>query len=521
MSKLARLHKPLKFAKYLRKSREEKELSTEEVLKSHNNILNEVCTKMNIKVDEEDTYKELVTGESISIRPQMQKLLAKIEEGYYDGVLVYEVQRLCRGNGIDQAVIIETFKATETKIITPNKVYDPSNNDADEEYLEFGLFMSRREYKTINRRLMDGKLSAFKMGKFINSVAPTGYSKVKLKGNKGYTLEINEEEAFVIRKMFRLFVDEGLSVGAIALKFENDGMPNRSGTSWSGAMIRNYLNNATYAGYLTYNKRQMVKHLTNGEFSFSRPINKDYMIQKGMHPPIIDENTFYKAQEKLKRNSVRYLPKEYTLKNPLSGLVYCGNCGKAMIRRINKYKGVPVEYLKCETIKCSTVASHLNVVEKKVIELLKEELKDYCYYLDNYEKEVIKEHKNYDREIKKIDKNIKDIDKQLLNALVNFNSSAITGEEYQSLKIYLADKKKALESTKNELERHIQNDKAIVFRKRVPILEKCINKYFELSVEDKNKLLKTLIKRIDYFKNESSRHKEVEIELKITYKITV
>ena len=521
MSKIARVFKPLKFAKYLRKSREEKELSTEEVLKSHNNILNEVCTRMNIKVDEEDTYKELVTGESIAIRPQMQKLLAKIEEGYYDGVLVYEVQRLCRGNGIDQAVIIETFKSTKTKIITPNKVYDPSNNDADEEYLEFGLFMSRREYKNINRRLMDGKISAFKMGKFINSVAPTGYTRIKLKGNKGYTLEINEDEAFVIREMFRLFVDEGLSVTAIAIKFENDNMPNRSGTSWSAAMIRTYLNNATYAGYLTYNKRQMVKHLTNGEFSFSRPINKDYMIQKGMHPPIISEETFKKAQEKLKRNSVRYLPKEYTLKNPLSGLIYCGNCGKAMTRRINKYKGNSVEYLKCETIKCSTVASHLKVVENKVIELLKEELKGYHYYLDNYEKEVIKEHKNYSKEINKIDKNIKDIDKQLLNALVNFNSGAITSDEYQSLKIYLTDKKKALESTKNELRKHIENDKVIVFRKRVPILEKCINKYFELSVEDKNKLLKALIKRIEYFKTESSRHKEVEIELKITYKITV
>jgi DNA invertase Pin-like site-specific DNA recombinase len=521
MSKIARLFKPPRFAKYLRKSREEKDLSTEEVLKSHNNILNEVCTRMNIKVDEEDTYKELVTGESISLRPQMQKLLTKIEEGYYDGVLVYEVQRLCRGNGIDQAVIIETLKSTGTKIITPNKVYDPSNNDADEEYLEFGLFMSRREYKTINRRLMDGKISAFKMGKFINSVAPTGYTKVKLKGNKGYTLEINEEEAFVIREMFRLFVDEGLSVTAIAIKFQNDNMPNRSGTSWSASMIRNYLNNATYAGYLTYNKRQMVKHLTNGDFSFSRPVNKDYLIQKGMHPPIISEETFKKTQEKLKRNSVRYLPKEYTLKNPLSGLIYCGICGKAMIRRINKYKGNDVEYLKCETIKCSTVASHMKSVEKKVIELLKKELKDYRYYLDNYEKEVIKEHKNYDKEIKKIDKNIKDINNQLLNALVNFNSSAITSEEYQSLKIYLTDKKNALESTKNELKKHMENDKVIVFRKRVPILENCINKYFELSIGDKNKLLKTLIKRIEYFKTESSRHKDVEIVLNITYKITV
>lgn len=57
MSKIARIFKPTRYAKYLRKSREEKDLSTEEVLKSHNNILDEVCIRMNIKVDEDDTFK--------------------------------------------------------------------------------------------------------------------------------------------------------------------------------------------------------------------------------------------------------------------------------------------------------------------------------------------------------------------------------------------------------------------------------------------------------------------------------
>lgn len=519
MSKLARTFKPLRFAKYLRKSREEKDLSTEEVLKSHNNILNELCLRLNIKVEEEDTYKELVTGESISIRPQMQLLLSKIESGYYDGVLVYEVQRLCRGNGIDQAIITETFKTTGTKIITPTKTYDPANNDSDEEYLEFGLFMSRREYKTINRRLKDGKLSAFKMGKFINSIAPTGYNKVKLKGSKGYTLEINENEAFVIKEMFRLFVEENLNITAIAIKFQTENMPNRSGNAWSAAMIRTYLNNATYAGYLTYNKRKMVKSLTSGSFTFSKPINKDYLIQKGLHPAIIDEETFCKAQERLKRNSVRYLPKKVELKNPLSGIIFCGNCGKALTRRLNKYKGTSKEYLKCETIGCNIVASHLSAVENQLISMLKADLKDYNYYLSNYDKEIIKQQKNYDKELKKITKNIKGLDTQLLNALINFNSKVITSDEYQHLKIYLTDKKNSLEGAKIELEKHIENDKTLIIRKRTPILEKCIEKYFELNIEDRNKLLKSLIKRVDYFKTESSRHKEVNIELKITYKI--
>ena len=45
--------------------------------------------------------------------------------------------------------------------MTPAKIYDP-NNEFDEEYFEFGLFMSRREYKTIKKRLQRGRVSSAK-----------------------------------------------------------------------------------------------------------------------------------------------------------------------------------------------------------------------------------------------------------------------------------------------------------------------------------------------------------------------
>lgn len=510
-----------RYAKYLRKSREEKDLPTDIVLQSHNAILDEVCKRMNIYVNEEDTFKELVSAESIESRPQMKRLLRLVEQGYYAGILVYEVQRLCRGNGIDQALVNETFKASGTKIITPNKVYDTANNESDEEYLEFGLFMSRREYKTINRRLKDGKMSAFKMGKFINSVPPTGYTKVKIKGDKGYTLKINEDESYIIKEMFNLFVNENMKLGEIARKFENENVPNRSGTTWSVAMLRTYLNNITYAGYLTYYKRKQVKSLKNGEFNFSKPINHDYMIQKGLHEPIIDIETFNKAQEKLKSNINVKIPKNREFKNPLAGILKCKLCGKTLIRRVvNKGDKTRIE-LRCETINCTSKSTALDEVENVLIEKMKSDLRNYNYYLDNYEKEFVKEQKNYTKDIDRINKQLKDIDKQLFNALVNFNSNAITSEEYQNLKIYLNDKKQGLEQALNELKQHVENDKTIVYRKRVPILEKCIDKYFELTPKDRNKLLKSMIKQIDYFKTEGGRYTDSNMTLDIFYKIGV
>lgn len=97
-------------------------------------------------------YEEVVSGDTIAARPQMQQLLADVDEGLWEGVLVMEVERLARGDTIDQGIVAQAFKVTDTKIITPLKSYDP-NNEFDEEYFEFGLFMARREYKVINRRL--------------------------------------------------------------------------------------------------------------------------------------------------------------------------------------------------------------------------------------------------------------------------------------------------------------------------------------------------------------------------------
>ena len=142
-----------KVALYLRKSREDESL--EETLARHERMLLDYCKRNNLVII--DIFKEVVSGESLEARPQALKMLENVEAGMYDGVVVVELERLSRGNQIDQVEIAETFKRSGTKIYTLNKVYDlSSDNDFDEEFFEFGLFMSRREYKVIKRRLLQG-----------------------------------------------------------------------------------------------------------------------------------------------------------------------------------------------------------------------------------------------------------------------------------------------------------------------------------------------------------------------------
>ena len=130
------------YCMYLRKSRKDIEAEKHgegETLKRHFEMLMSLANRLKIIIREDAIYKEIVSGDTIASRPVMQQLLADIETGKWDGVLVVEVERLARGDTIDQGIVAQTFKYSNTKIITPMKIYNP-NDEGDEEYFEFGLW---------------------------------------------------------------------------------------------------------------------------------------------------------------------------------------------------------------------------------------------------------------------------------------------------------------------------------------------------------------------------------------------
>ena len=195
----------MQYCLYLRKSRADMEAEARgegETLARHEKLLLEVAKRGGYNVTQ--IYRESVSGETIAARPVGQHLLQEVEDGMWAGVLVVEVERLARGDTIAQGVMAQAFKYSNTKIIPPLKVYDPAN-EFDEEYFEIGLFMSRREYKTINRRLVRGRNASAKEGKWVSGVTPYGYERVRIKGDKGWTLRPVEEHADNVRFIFRLY----------------------------------------------------------------------------------------------------------------------------------------------------------------------------------------------------------------------------------------------------------------------------------------------------------------------------
>ena len=296
-------------------------------LKQHEEFLKRRIKELGIHVKK--WYKEVVSGDNIKDRPEIQKLLKEVESGNIDGVLVVDIDRLARGDTTDQGIISRTFKYTNTKIITLNKVYDPKN-DEDEDFFEFNLFFARREYKMINKRQQRGRLSSVMAGKFCASEAPYGYKKVKIKGDKGFTLEINEEEANVIRIIFKKRTS-GVGLTTICNYLNDLNIKPKKSDVWTQSTLLTILSNPVYCGKIRWNMNKTIKRIHDGDIVKKRvKSNNDVIIVEGLHKGIVDEETF-----KLVQKSTTNIPRiaNAELKNPFAGIVRCSICGRVMVRR--------------------------------------------------------------------------------------------------------------------------------------------------------------------------------------------
>ncbi|MBU5311861.1 recombinase family protein [Tissierella carlieri] len=495
------------YCAYLRKSRKdiEAELMGEgETLKRHEKILLDLAAKMNISISEDSIYREIVSGETIASRPEMQRLLSDVEQGRWEGVFVVEVERLARGDTMDQGLVAQTFKYSNTKIITPMKIYDPSN-EFDEEYFEFGLFMSRREYKTINRRLQRGRIQSVKEGKYLGTVAPYGYERVKLKGQKGYTLEINPKEAKIVELIYNLYTGNNrIGVSLIANRLNEMKIPTAKGGDWTTSTIRGILSNPVYIGKIRWNSRPEVKKMIDGQVVKERPRanEKDWIIVDGLHEPIIDEDIFNLAQEYLSENPSLPIPTRYKIMNPLAGIVVCKMCDRKMKRR--PYSNKNPDTLMCDGPTCANISSHLHLVEKRLFDSLETWLKQHKI---KYKKQA-KKKDNLENEI--INKAIQDLDAELetlnnqLNNMYDLLEQGIYSTEVFMKRSNLVSKKiDTLKKDKDKLFKKInlEEEKELREEALAPKIENIIKVYWTLDdPADKNKLLKEVLEKAVYLK---------------------
>lgn len=501
-----------RYAMYLRKSRADAELEAQgelETLSRHETILRAFAEKQRLHIGK--IYKEIVSGETISSRPVMQQLLHDVEQELWDGVLVMEIERLARGDTIDQGLVAQTFKYSDTLIITPHKTYNP-NNEFDEEYFEFGLFMSRREYKTINRRLQTGRLQSVKEGKFVGNKPPYGYQKVKLKGEKGFTLEPVPEQSEVVKQIFKWYAygdEDGntMGFGEICKKLHSLGVLSATGrTDWQSASVRDILSNPVYIGKVRWGLRPQKKSIINGQRVIQRTRDIDAPTYDGLHPAIIDTETYNIVQERKSENRKNTCPKSKTVQNPLAGLAVCAKCGRKMQRR--PYTNGYQDGLICTNRYCNNVGSDLWRVEKAVIESLKEWITKYEIEQSLIFNNIIADVSEYQNTLKSYTTKLENLKKQLDKAYEAYELGVYDAQTF----LERTEKNKAEQSSTltliEDLQKKINNIKASEKQHNefIPKVKRIVDIYYELeSPADKNKMLKEILTEITYSKEHSER----------------
>lgn len=394
---------------YLRKSQsDDPTLTVEEVLEKHESILDDWTEKhLGGKVPEQNKFREVVSGETLKDRPEMQKLLRLIESPKYKAVAVVEPQRLTRGDYEDIGRLMKLLKYTNTLVITPQRIYD-LRDDYDWEAFERELKKGNDFLEYTKKILNRGRLLSVSQGNYIGNCVPYGYDKDWVMDGKRKcpTLKINPEEANVVRMIFDMYVNQDLGRYVICHKLDELGIKPPRGEHWSPYTLLNMLENVHYIGKVRWNWRKTINIVEEGVIKKTRPQTKygEYLVYEGKHPAIISEELFFASLAKKGRN--HKAKSSSKIRNPLAGLVWC-QCGRAMTMRTYKYHGgeprlLCVDQMHCKTGSC-TYAEMLDRVE----EILKECIEDFEIRLTNDTGDSAKLHEKL---VKSLEKKMKDLE---------------------------------------------------------------------------------------------------------------
>lgn len=493
----------MKTAIYLRKSRAEEAAETvEDTLKRHKETLLEFAAKNGLIIA--DIYEEVVSGESLYARPEMLRLLQQVDGGAYDAILCMDIDRLGRGSMSDQGVILETIKRSGTKIITPRKVYD-LENEIDEEYTEFETFLARRELSLIKRRMRRGIERSIQDGAYLAN-APYGYKKTR--DGKQATLEIYEPEAKFVRLIFDWYANGGIGTETIARRLNDMGAKPHRSAAFAKTSILRIIRDRAYIGEVVWGKRKRIRKPDGSSDYIPQPEEK-WIVVDGLHPPIIDKDTFQRAQEVL---AGRWHPPAHlgVLYNPLSGIMYCGKCGKKLVRR--KYaswgatKKRAINFI-CPTPGC-TPYDRMDVVEHAVLDALKarfDEIKARVEQEDTVQRDTT------EAAIRAISKEEKAASAQLDRLHDLLEQGVYTTDVFLQRSRLLQSRLEKMAEQKRELQE--QAKKSGSPARLIPAFDRLFSSYWAADASEKNRLLKAVVDRIIYSKRHGAEIGEFSLEI--------
>ncbi|WP_300347200.1 recombinase family protein [uncultured Oscillibacter sp.] len=387
-------------------------------------------------------------------RPAFQEMMAEVKAGKVNCIVVKDLSRFGRDHlGVGE-YIEKIFPFMGVRFIAINDNYDSlhSNVESDELIIPFKNLINEAYCRDTSIKIRSQLEIKRQRGDFIGSFAVFGYRKDP---ENRHHLLVDDYAADVVRDIFKWKL-EGISAGDIADRLTASGIPTpmdykrslgmRYSTSfrvkeesvWDAGMVLRILKNPVYTGVLEQGR------VTTPSYRVKRLVNKpreEWAVVENCHEAIIDRYDFESVQKVLAldtRTSVSGRAVEL-----FSGMVYCGECGSAMVRKTVPSGKRKYVYYVCAAHKehktCSAHSLRDTALDEIVLEALKKHIRDVIDLADLLELTdtaqlqqagVRKLQARLDRKREEIDRN-----QALLGTLYeSLADGLIDRDEYQDLK---------------------------------------------------------------------------------------
>ncbi len=274
-------------------------------------------------------------------REALQEILTDAKEGQFDILLTYMSDRIGRQEEYSFYVAALNRLGIEVWTIKDGQLKTEDHIDKLLNYIRF--WQNEGESKKTGMRVRDTQRELVRAGKFVGGRAPFGYrlvpsGMVSSHGRLLKKLEIVEENAETVRKIYALAVQQGMGYARIAGELNRQGIPAVNGGEWKAGTIRGILTNPVYMGYLAIGRREnrgTLKRLDRKEWVYSEEQIQELVI--------IPAESWERAQEirEARKAKIRiagkqamqqcgdgcHVPLRTGGKLALTGFVYCGHCG--------------------------------------------------------------------------------------------------------------------------------------------------------------------------------------------------
>lgn len=335
-----------------------------------------------------------ITGTSDVKRDNFMKMIEDARSGKFDLIVTKEISRFSR-NTLDSIKYTRELLSYGVAVLFVNDNINTAMPDS-ELRLTIMASMAQDEIRRLSERVKFGMNRAIERGEILGNDLLYGYKKDKDTG----VLNIIEEEAKVVRRIYELYAVEELTLSRIVKTLNSEGLKTCQGKKWCISTISRMIENPKYKGYYCARKSEIVDYMTKKIKYFEKD---DWVIyeDKTRIPPIIDEDLWERANTRLisrkKAFSERKEDKSiYKNRYLYSAKIYCGQHNTVFHRReFRKNKKditwVCSEYLKNGKSTCDSPnirESELDAIFKDLISKLQIDSNEVIDTLMNYYKHL-------------------------------------------------------------------------------------------------------------------------------------